>query len=610
MRSCPRILVVIALLALALPLVAQDAGPRCALVIGNGNYADLGKLKNPVNDAQDMAAALRQLGFKVTLVTDANRKAMNEALNDFHDELAQASSSDGFFWYAGHGVQSKGENYLIPVGADIRREADLEDEAVRVSKITGLLDDARNRVDIVVLDACRNNPLPSMGRSAARGLTVVSAAPPESVIMYSTGAGQVAQDGAGRNSPFAQAFLKYLGQSGDVTATIKAVTAETKRLTAGAQVPYLYSSLTLDFAFNQKAGASAPAIAAPTAPGTVTVTKGLGILVVDATSGGALYLDGAKVADLSDGDEATIPDVQVGQKSLELRHDDGKVEAQTATVSKGQATSVAFKYKPAPPKPAAQAAPATPAGFVLVPGGTFTMGSPAGEAGRFDNEVQHQVSLSSFEISKYDVTFDDFDAYCAATGASKPSDQGWGRGQRPVINVSWYEAVAYCNWRSKQEGLQPAYAISGTNVGWDRSANGYRLPTEAEWEYAAKGGPASVSLAVNAVYAGSADLAVVAWYSGNSGNQTHPVGQKAPNSLGLYDMAGNVWQWCWDWYATNNTGVSVNPTGPAFGDDRVLRGGSWSHDAQYLRSAIRCIDDPANRNNGYGFRLLCSQIGQ
>ena len=169
MRSSLRLLVGIMIL-LALPLFSQAQGIRQALVIGNGNYADLGKLRNPVNDATDIAAALGRLGFKVTLITDASRKGMNQALNDFHDALAQDSGSDGFFWYAGHGVQAKGENYLIPVGADIRREADLEDEAVSVRRLNSLLDDARNRVNIVVLDACRNNPLPSLG-GAPRGVS-------------------------------------------------------------------------------------------------------------------------------------------------------------------------------------------------------------------------------------------------------------------------------------------------------------------------------------------------------------------------------------------------------------------------------------------------------
>jgi len=281
------------------------------------------------------------------------------------------------------------------------------------------------------------------------------------------------------------------------------------------------------------------------------------------------------------------------------------------TVREGQVSPLRLELKEATPSAAS-----APAGFVLVPGGTFIMGSPSSEAGRYDKEVQHQVSLSSFAISKYDVTFDEYDAYCQTTGLAKPSDSGWGRGARPVINVNWYEAVAYCNWKSKQDGLRPAYTINGTTVSCDFGAKGYRLPTEAEWEYAAKGGPQASSLAQNAVYAGSANLDQVAWYSGNSGSKPHPVGQKAPNSFGLYDMAGNVWQWCWDWYGAYSMGSQGDSRGAASGSYRVLRGGSWlDDDARYLRSAYRGADVPGNRNvpgvrANRGFRLVLSQIGQ
>jgi len=223
----------LALLILLIPAAAGAQDRRIALVIGNGEYVDVGRLTNPPNDAADIAEALKAQGFEVTLLIDASRKAMNQGLNTFYDQLAADPSSAGVFWYAGHGIQAKDENYLIPVGADIQREADLEDEAVSVRKVMSLLDDARNRLNLVVLDACRNNPFPAAGRSGTRGLKVVTSAPAESIIMYSTGAGQVANDGTGRNSPFAQAFLKYLGQPGDIMTTVKAVTAETKRLTGG-----------------------------------------------------------------------------------------------------------------------------------------------------------------------------------------------------------------------------------------------------------------------------------------------------------------------------------------------------------------------------------------
>jgi hypothetical protein len=267
MLSTKPIAMMLAALLSASLLELSAEGHRFALLIGNGDYRDFGSLRNPVNDATDVAAALKSLGFQVNLLTNANRKQMNQALNSLHDRLAEDASSVGLFWYAGHGIQSKGENYLIPVGADIQREADLEDEAVSLHKLTSLLDDARNKMNMIVLDACRNNPIPSMGRGGARGLTVVSSAPAESIVIYSTGAGQVAADGAGRNSPFAQAFLKFAAQAGDITQTVKAVTAETKRLTQGAQLPYVYTSLTQDFALNPEAAAQKSVPVSASSPG-------------------------------------------------------------------------------------------------------------------------------------------------------------------------------------------------------------------------------------------------------------------------------------------------------------------------------------------------------
>jgi formylglycine-generating enzyme required for sulfatase activity len=440
-----------------------------------------------------------------------------------------------------------------------------------------------------------------------KGLAVVGTKPPESVIVYATEAGETADDGNGRNGVFTAALLRNIKRSEEFTAILREVNAEVRRETNQKQKPAKYDNLTaaVYLAGLQggagEASATAPSVTAATPAVTVTVTKSYGSLVVSASSAGTLYLDDAKVADLSAGDEASIDKVQVGDRNLELRHPDGQTEAQTATVSKGQSANVVFTYKPAPPKPAVSVVPAV---FVFVPGGTFIMGSPLSEKGRKANEVQHQVTVSSFLISKYDVTFNEYDAYCMATGASHPSDAGWGRESRPVINVSWYDAVAYCNWRSTQEGLKPAYTINGTNVSWDLSASGYRLPTEAEWEYAAKASTSQDNTYWDEVYW------LFAWSRYTSGSETHPVGQKKPNALGLYDMAGNVRQWCWDWYGEYSSGSQSDPSGPFSGILRVHRGGSWISDRDELRAAYHDGCDPLISNVITGFRLVCSQIGK
>ena len=171
--------------------------------------------------------------------------------------------------------------------------------------------------------------------------------------------------------------------------------------------------------------------------------------------------------------------------------------------------------------------------------------------------------------------------------------------------VSWLEAVEYCNKRSQREGLTSAYTISGSGnnrtVTWNRSANGYRLPTEAEWEYAARGGNGSPG---NYTYSGSNNADEVAWHSGNSGSKTQNVGSKKSNGLGLYDMSGNVYEWCWDWYGSYSSVAQTDPTGASSGSYRVGRGGSWGFSAEFARSAGRIDFFPDFRYYYLGFRLV------
>jgi len=579
-----------------LGLEAQTGGPRYALVIGNSDYSGMPRLRNPANDAHDVAEVLGKLGFGVTPLYDGTRKQMNQAIIAFRESLASDRSSEGFFYYAGHGVQAKGVNYLIPVGSDIRSEADLDDEAVSLQRVLGSIEEARNRVNVVILDACRDNPLPAASRSAARGLAVVAAAPPESVVLFSTAQNQTAADGEGRNSPFAAALVKYLPESGDISRTVKLITAEVKRVTGAAQTPFQYTSLDFDYELNR--GAPVAPVPASAVATTLTLTLSYGSLVVGAATGGNLYLDGKAMGEIPAGAEARLDNVEVGDRVVELRYAGGDKETKSVGVRKGQSSNVSFSWKKAAPRAPASSAPTTPAGMVLVPGGTYTMGSPPNEADRSDrNEDQHQVSLSDFYIGATEVTQGQYKAVMGGNPSNFKGDN------LPVEQVSWYDAVAYCNKLSEKEGLSKVYTIDGTNVSANWNAKGYRLPTEAEWEYAAKGGRASSSLAINAVYAGSANINV-AWYCDNSEDKTHPVGKKAANALGLYDMSGNVSEWCWDWHDPYGSPTgSTNPLGASSGGQRVIRGGDWNHDASSLRSSCRDSSPPAIRYYCLGFRL-------
>jgi formylglycine-generating enzyme required for sulfatase activity len=244
-------------------------------------------------------------------------------------------------------------------------------------------------------------------------------------------------------------------------------------------------------------------------------------------------------------------------------------------------------------------------GFVRVEGGTFQMGSSNGES---DERPVHTVTVRSFSMGKYPVTQKEWFEIMGTTVRQQRdmADRTWslyGEGDNyPMYYVSWLEAVEYCNKRSKREGLTPAYSGSGNNITCNWNANGYRLPTEAEWEYAAKGGNRD-SMVYE--YSGSNSAGAVAWYTDNSGGSTHPVGTKAPNSLGLYDMSGNVWEWCWDWHANSYpSGAQTDPRGASSGSNRVGRGGGWIGSAWNVRSAYRHYGTPSARNGYLGFRLV------
>jgi formylglycine-generating enzyme len=246
--------------------------------------------------------------------------------------------------------------------------------------------------------------------------------------------------------------------------------------------------------------------------------------------------------------------------------------------------------------------PPMPENFVLVTGGTFNNGTS-------------DVTVSSFYIDKYELTQAEYQAVMGSNPAS-----GYGVGSNyPVYYVSWFNAIEYCNRRSIQEGLTPCYSYStyGTNPdtwpgGWNTdynnhtnvscnwSANGYRLPTEAEWQFAARGGTQTH----NYTYSGSNDINAVAWYGSNSGSTTHTVGTKAANELGIFDMSGNVWEWNWDIYGSYQSGSQNNPTGAISGSYRVLRGGSWNYNAFYCAVSYRRNLNATSSGYGVGFRCV------
>jgi formylglycine-generating enzyme required for sulfatase activity len=235
--------------------------------------------------------------------------------------------------------------------------------------------------------------------------------------------------------------------------------------------------------------------------------------------------------------------------------------------------------------------------FVTISPGSFEMGCTAEQSDCNDDEKPaHTVTLSrGFEIQTTEVTQGQYRAVMG-TNPSRFSSCG---SDCPVEKVSWVDAIEFANALSKKEGLSPAYSGTGDSIRWDKSANGYRLPTEAEWEYAARAGKATL-------YSGSNEVGDVAWTKSNSSSKTHKVGTKKANAWGLHDMSGNVWEWCWDRYSGSYYSSSsvADPVGATSGVIRVFRGGRWSNDPTFARVAFRDGSVPSYRSGSGGLRLL------
>ena len=254
-----------------------------------------------------------------------------------------------------------------------------------------------------------------------------------------------------------------------------------------------------------------------------------------------------------------------------------------------------------------------PENFVLIKGGSFRMGSPETEAWRSADETQHSVTVSDFYMSKYELTQKEYEEI---TGSNPSSFSG---GNLPVENITWLDAAAYCNARSEKEGLIPVYTIDGQNVSWDRSANGYRLPTEAEWEYACRAGTTTPFYMENSPSAEEANYYGHYPYEiednyfsqgnlevkpGEYRETTVPVDSFSENPYGLYNMHGNVSEWVWDYYGDYPTDEQTDPAGPASGTLRVYRGGGWNDFAKNMRSAYRAALEQNNSSFNLGIRLV------
>jgi formylglycine-generating enzyme required for sulfatase activity len=598
----------ILLLLLALPLF----GARKALVIGNADYND-NPLRNPVNDADDIATALQKASYSVSKYANVNKDGFDAAISSFRQSIQKGD--EVLFYFSGHGAQIDGVNYLIPVRENIDSAARCKSRGFKANELVDEFSAAE--VAIIILDACRDNPFLGYKSSGSKGLVAMQGIPGSQFIIYATAEGRIANDGSGRNSPFTESLARHIATSTkSIENMMKDVTNEVAAKTNESQIPWTAGNLRRDFYFNASV---APIVEDKPKPKPEIETVWLyGTLFVETNQAGDLYLNGEKQQTLSAGQGANIRLV-TGDYTVEMRSG-SETKNQRVSVNKDQTSNLKFSFEAKAqttttitPSSTQTQQTSTPANMVFVEGGTFQMGSNDGES---DEKPVHQVTVSSFYIGKYEVTQKEWQEVMG----SNPSN--WKGDKLPVEQVSWYDAVEYCNQRSRKEGLTSCYTIDKTSkdpnntnqndsskwkvsVNW--SANGYRLPTEAEWEYAARGGVKSKGYK----YAGSNDIGSVAWYDGNCDDITHEVGTKVANELGIFDMTGNILEWCWDWYDAGYYAKSSgsNPTGAASGENRVLRGGSWfiNCGGGYCRVTSRISSWPSYRFSfHFGFRIVRS----
>jgi formylglycine-generating enzyme required for sulfatase activity len=543
------------LLAVAFSVHAEK---RVALVIGNGTYQHTAHLPNPVHDAKDVAAALQRLHYSVQLVTDSSKAGMEAALVQFARSAAGADQV--LIYYAGHGIEAGGVNYLLPVEARVESQSTVRLEAVSLAALMDIASEARH-LGLVVLDACRNNPLANNiqahGRGAGRGLAGVEPAGSKLLVAYATRDGRTAADGAGRNSPYTAAILETLQEPGlEVRVFWGKVHDRVLSATRNAQEPFIYGALGGEQLYlnspTPASGSNQPAAPQRAASDQTTVEL-------------ALWHSVEKLGTV-DAYRAYLTQYPKGQFSK-------LAKLQIAALSRPAAGGTA--------EPSRRCAECPE--MVNIPAGSFLMGSPGTETGRSDSESpQHKVHIGAFEVSKNPVTRGQWRIFANETGqrSTKNCDSlnpGFPQDDRhPAVCMNWQEAQDYIAWLNRKSGQH------------------FRLLTEAEYEYVNRAGTQT------AYFWGESD-ADLAQHANSNGKGTTPVGSFPANSFGLFDTTGNVWSWTQDCWHKDYHGAPTDGSAWETGCDssaRVVRGSSWTFYAKCRRSACRFGNQRGYRDGG------------
>ena len=647
----------LALLAVVLAVLLVSgqalAEKRVALVIGNSDYskANMNSLPNPKNDAGDIAEVLKQQGFKLIgggVQLDLNRQTMFERILEFGDHLGP--DIVGLFYYAGHGIAVKRTNYLIPVDGGAKSKREVSIKMVAADYIMEQFQETGGGLNIMILDACRNTPGIYRGfrDPGVDGLAEMKAAS-GTMISYATQPGNLAMDGkpGDRNSPYAKALMEVMQTPGiGILQAFNQVSLKVKKTTNNFQVPWNTSvALEGDFYFAGHGESVQDALQKERielekdrlrleAEQKRREDEGLKAhaelererLLLEAEQKQREDERGKEQAALElerlQFEKEKLRRVKEQQKAqaeleierlrfeaeqarkeeerrkteAELEEERLRLEIEIEHLKQQQIAAVVPSPKPTPPPSQAQDAVGIFPGqtfrdcaecpeMVVIPAGSFRMGDLNG-GGDSNEKPVHTVTIPRpFAVGKYEVTFNQWEACYTPGGCShRPKDKGWGRDNRPAIYVSWDDAKEYVSWLSGKTGKQ------------------YRLLAEAEWEYVARAGTSTKwSCGSNESCVGS-----VAWYSGNSGKKTHPVGGKNANAFGLHDMLGNVWEWVADCGHVSYKGAPSDGDAWTSGGDcseRVLRGGSLSLRPRVLRSALRTMTVIFKRHRNIGFRV-------
>lgn len=526
---------------------AQAKAAGPAYIIGNAAYPKLPFLSYVEADAQSVGSTLKARGFAVSQFKDLGLPSMIKTIEAFARE--SQGKEFAILYFSGYGRRFSGKDYLVPVDAqDYFDWIQLDKEAVSLDYLVSALRGKGAKNLLIVVDAGRS--LPDGARDSA-----FSVGPADGIwILYATQPGRFAyaEKKGSPHSPFAQSLLNVLGWDPLSMKDLERLTRDDLKAITQHE------------------------------PGGIQFPELIGV----AEASASVFLP-------PDPDSRALP-----------------TEQQAALARKALSVSM-----------------------VYMPGGEFRLGNAIGDHDGLDDAPARIKRVSAFSIARYETTFDEFDAFCRATGRPLPPDSGFGRGKRPVIGVDWYDAVEYCNWMSAKDGLDPCYAIDPARpdpgardaygldskrwtVACDWNASGYRLPTEAEWEYAARECGKSVRFGngrdVLDSQTANFNPAILISYSlpGASRSMTLPVGGLVPNSYDLYDMAGNAWEWCWDWYDpfAYGDGPARDPRGPSGGNGRVLRGGAWNSDASLARAAFRGGTIGVYLSGALGFRLARSAL--